>query len=253
MKSPLCYVGGKSKLSEMIVSMVPEHKTYVEVFCGASWVFFRKPESRCEIINDLDGDLVSLYRVLQNHLEEFLKQFKFLFTSREWWNDWKNQLNVSGLTDIQRAARYYYVQRQSFGGKVAGRTFGTGTEHRPRINFLRMEEELSEVHLRLTKTTIENLDYKEIVKRYDRPATFFYLDPPYYNCPVYKHNFYKKEDYIEMSAVLRNLAGKFVLSINDVPEMRQAFAGYKIKPITLQYTVSREGRGIGKELIVSNF
>jgi len=83
MNSPLLYIGGKSKLSETIIKMISPHQTYCEVFCGAAWVFFRKEVSKYEVINDLDSDLVTFYRVLQNHLEEFLKQFKWVLSSRE--------------------------------------------------------------------------------------------------------------------------------------------------------------------------
>jgi DNA adenine methylase len=81
--SPLAYIGGKSKLSKTIIEMMPAHKAYCEVFAGAAWVFFRKPPSKYEVINDLDSDLICFYRVLQNHLEEFLRQFKWLLASRE--------------------------------------------------------------------------------------------------------------------------------------------------------------------------
>jgi len=131
MDSPLCYIGGKSQLASQIIEKIPEHNSYIECFAGAAWVFFRKTPSKYEVINDRDGDLVSFYRVLQNHLEEFVKQFKWLVTSRQWWTEWNAQLETGGLTDIQRAARYYYVQRQCFGGRVRGRTFGTAPDHAP--------------------------------------------------------------------------------------------------------------------------
>ncbi|MCP3943934.1 MAG: DNA adenine methylase, partial [Desulfobacteraceae bacterium] len=151
MKSPLAYIGGKSKLSKQIVSLIPEHKIYCEVFSGGAWVFFRKPPSKVEVINDLDSDLISFYRVVQNHLEEFLKQFKWLLTSREMFKDWKDQLEARGLTDIQKAARYYYVQRLAFGGRVRNRSYGVQIDGRtPRINLLRLEEEMSAIHLRLS-------------------------------------------------------------------------------------------------------
>ena len=203
MNSPLCYIGGKSKLSAIISGMLPKHKSYCEVFAGAAWVFFKKEPSRYEVLNDKDGDLVSFYRVLQNHLEEFLRQFKWLLSSHEWWDDWTRQISAGGLTDIQRAARYYYIQRQSFGGKVAGRTWGAPKEHAPRINLLRMEEELSGVHLRLSRVTIENMNWPDFVLRYNKPETFFYLDPPYYKMPFYKHNFYKLDDFVLLGEAMK--------------------------------------------------
>lgn len=253
MKSPLVYVGGKSILSKQIVKMIPDHDTYCEVFCGAGWVFFAKPQSRYEVINDLDSDLIDFYRVIQNHLEEFLKQFKWLLTSREWFDDWNNQLQGRGLTDIQRAARYYYVQRLAFGGRVHGRTYGVTHERPPRINLLRLEEELSDIHLRLARVSIENLSWDKFVIRYDRPGTFFYLDPPYYQSPCYKHNFYTIEDYIKIRDVMGSIKSSFMLSINDHPEIREVFKGLFIRPVTLNYSISKEKSTEGKELIITNY
>ena len=252
MDSPLAYVGGKSKLSEKIIEVMPEHNTYCEVFAGGAWVFFRKPIIKTEILNDLDGDLVTFFRVLQNHLEEFLKQFKWLLTSREWFYDWKDQLEGRGLTDIQKAARYYYLQRQCFGGKVKDRSFGVDAEGPPRINLLRMEEELSAVHIRLSKVTIENLDWKKFILRYDRPGTFFYLDPPYYSKPVYKYNFKGIEDYRELAKTLLGIKGKFILSINDHPGIRETFKPFLIRPVELKYSINRDGLTDAKELLISN-
>ena len=114
MNSPLPYIGGKSKLSDTIIKMIPKHQAYCEVFAGAAWVFFRKEPSKYETINDLDSELVTFYRVLQNHIEEFMKQFKWVLSSREWFEDWKRQQEAGGLTDIQKAARYYYLQRREY-------------------------------------------------------------------------------------------------------------------------------------------
>lgn len=253
MNSPLAYIGGKSRLSQAIIGMIPDHETYVEAFAGALWVFFRKEPSHFEVVNDLDGELVTFYRVLQHHLEEFLKQFKWLLSSRTWFEDWKRQQEAGGLTDIQKAARYYYLQRHAFGGRVKGRTFGAGAEYTPRINLVRMEEELSEVHLRLSRVTIENLPYQEILKRYDKVTTFFYLDPPYYKAPFYNHNMTGVEDYHALAGILSSIQGRFILSINDLPEMREIFKEFHFQKILLSYSVNNCGNTIGKELIISNF
>lgn len=252
MKSPLAYVGGKSILSSRIIPLIPDHKTYCEVFAGGGWVFFRKELSKFEIINDLDSDLIAFYRVLQNHLEEFLRQFKWLLTSREVFDDWNSQLKGRGLTDIQKAARYYYVQRNCFGGKVKDRSFGVSLEKKPRINLVRMEEELSEVHLRLSHVVIENLSWEEFIKRYDREETFFYLDPPYYKKPCYKHNLNSIDDYVRINDVLKAIKGSFILSINDHPEIRNVFQGFNILPVSLNYSIAKKETIQGKELIISN-
>jgi len=253
MRSPLAYIGGKSKLSETIIEMFPDHKAYCEVFAGAGWVFFRKEPSKYETINDLDSDLITFYRVLQNHLEEFLRQFKWVLSSREWFEDWKRQLPAGGLTDIQLAARYYYLQRHAFGGRVRSRVFGVAQMRRPRINLLRIEEELSEVHLRLAQVTIENLPWQDFVRRYDKPGTLFYLDPPYYKAPYYKHNLIKIDDYQELADMLAKIKAKFILSINDHQEIKEVFKGFNARPVSLKYSVKRESLTEGKELLISNF
>ena len=252
MNSPLAYIGGKSKLSKQIISLVPDHKVYCEVFSGAAWVFFRKPPSQVEVINDLDSELIAFYRVVQNHLEEFLRQFRWLLTSREWFRDWQNQLGAGGLTDIQKAARYYYVQRLAFGGKVKGRTYGVELDGRsPRINILRLEEEMSAIHLRLAHVRVENLTWQELINRYDRAETFFYCDPPYYQCPDYKHNFVLK-DFLEIADVLKGIQGRFMLSINDHPEIREIFKCFHRKSVSLLYTVGNQPTK-AQELIYSNY
>jgi len=252
MNSPLAYIGGKSRLSETIIKMMPDHQAYCEVFAGAAWVFFRKEPAKFETINDLDSDLIIFYRVLQNHLEEFLRQFKWILCSREWFEDWKRQQEAGGLTDIQKAARYYYLQRHSFAGMVKTRHFGAGPLRRPKVNLLRLEEELSEVHIRLARVVIENLPWQEFVKRYDREQTFFYVDPPYYKAPYYKHNMDLK-DYQEMAKILAGIKAKFILSINDHQEMREVFEGFKIKPVTLKYSAPRGKQAKGKELLITNY
>ena len=159
---------------------------------------------------------------------------------------------AGGLTDIQRAARYYYLQRHAFAGKVRERTFGVGPVRRPRINLLRVEEELSEIHLRLARVTIENLPWQEFIKRYDRAEPFFYLDPPYFKAPYYRHNL-ELADYQEMAGILSGIKAKFILSINDTPEMRQIFEPFKVQPVKLKYSASKGSSTVGKELLVTNY
>jgi DNA adenine methylase len=172
--------------------------------------------------------------------------------SREWFEGWQRQQQAGGLTDIQRAALYYYLQRLCFGGRVKKRTFGLGPLRRPRINLLRLEEELSEVHLRLATVTIENLPWYEFIKRYDRPRTLFYLDPPYYKAPWYDHNL-ELEDYFEMASILAKVRSRFILNINDHPEIRKTFHQFNIDPVRLKYTVGKDNSKVGKELLVTNF
>jgi DNA adenine methylase len=253
MHSPLPWLGGKSRLAERIVKLIPTHDHYAECFAGAGWVFFRKPESRYESINDINSDLISFYRCVQNHLEEFCRQFKWLLSSREFFDDFRSQMKGRGLTDIQRAARFYYLQRQAFGGKLDG-VFGVDHQALPKVNLLRIEEELSQVHLRLTRVRIENLPWAEHLRRYDGPRTFFYLDPPYYGGERdYGKGVFDRDDYARMAQALAGIKGRFLLSINDVPEIRETFAGFGMREVETTYSVCREEKQRVRELLVMNY
>ena len=111
---------------------------------------------------------------------------------------------------------------------------------------------MSAVPLRFSRIHIEHLSWQEFVKRYDRLQTFFYMDPPYYLAPYYKHNM-DLPDYEEMASLLAGIQGKFLLSINDTPEMREVFQAFTVEPVTLRYTVAREAATTGKELLIRNF
>ena len=168
------WIGGKRRLAELLLSRFPAHTCYVEVFAGGAAVYFARNPAEVEVLNDVNGDLVNLYRVVTHHLEEFVRQFKWALTSRQVFK-WLQETRPETLTDVQRAARFFYLQQQSFGGKVAGQSFGTATTA-PAINLLRIEENLSAAHLRLAGGTyVENLDWASCIDRYDRAHTLFYL------------------------------------------------------------------------------
>lgn len=249
------WLGGKSRLAKQIIEAIPAHTCYTEVFCGAAWVLFRKPESEVEVINDYSRDVANLYRILQNHLDEFMRQFRFQLVSRDEWNR-LNSVPPETLTDIQRAAQFYYLQKMSFGGKVSGRVFGTATTARPRLNLIqqRLEEELSNAHLRLARVMVENLSYSDCIRRYDRPHTFFYVDPPYYNCENdYGKGMFVKSDFGRISDQLSGISGKFLLSLNDTPEIRDVFRKFDIYPVNTTYTTGSKGPKKVTELLIRNY
>lgn len=236
--------GGKRRLIKHLYPHFPRHETYVEAFAGgAAALLLRPAPAPLEVLNDINGDLVCLYRVVQHHLEEFCRQFKWALISRKLF-EWMDMTRPETLTDIQRAARFYYLQKLAFGGKVDGRNFGVvATGSGPRLNLMRIEEELSMAHVRLANVVIESLPWNECVERYDRPATLFYLDPPYYETEGYGVDFPFAE-YERMASLMRGLQGKAVVSINDHPAIREVFAGFDLVPLQLAYTIGgADGRG----------
>lgn len=258
-KSPISWVGGKSLLAEQIVRRLPEHQCYAEVFGGAAWVLFRKSPSKSEVLNDINVDLVTLYRVIQHHLEEFVRCFKHMLIARDEF-DRLMRVEPDTVTDIWRAARFFYLVQTSFGSKIKRPTFGYSTTGHPRINLLRIEETLSDAHLRLAQVWIERLAYYEFITRYDRPHTLFYIDPPYFRCEdYYGDGIFSRDDFVRLAELLKSIQGRFIMSINDAPEIREWFSGFRIEEVKTRYSVARAGSGkAGKgkpvtELLVMNY
>ncbi|KAF1043076.1 MAG: Modification methylase DpnIIA [Herbaspirillum frisingense] len=242
------WLGGKRRLADIIIPRFPTHTCYVEVFAGGAALYFLRPPAKVEVINDINGDLVNLYRVIKVHLEEFIHQFKWALSSREIFK-WAQDTPPETLTDIQRAARFYYLQQCCFGGKVEGQTWGTSTTAPP-VNLLRIEENLSAAHLRLATARIERLDWAECIWRYDRPHTLFYLDPPYLETEGYGVPF-ALDQYERMASLMRSMQGKAILSINDHPTIREIFAGMQLEELSIDYTVGGGGNAVKRgELII---
>lgn len=237
------WIGGKRRLADRIFPFFPRHTCYVEAFAGGAALFFlRAVPAEVEVLNDVNGELVNLYRVVQHHLEEFVRQFKWALTSRTVF-EWLKMTRPETLTDIQRAARFYYLQQAAFGAKVQDQSFGTATTSPPGLNLLRLEETLSAAHLRLARAYVENLTWHACIERYDRPHTFFYLDPPYWETEGYGVEF-GWEEYERLATVLGQLKGKAIISLNDHPAIRKLFAAFHVERTDIRYTV---GGGAGTE------
>ena len=234
------WIGGKRRLSQTLLARFPPHTCYVEVFAGGAALFFlRETPAKVEVINDINGELVNLYRVVQRHLEEFVRQFKWALSSREVFK-WMQATPPVVLTDIQRAARFFYLQQLAFGGKVQGQTFGTATTAPP-VNLLRIEEKLSEAHLRLAGAFIEQLAWDACIDKYDRPHTFHFIDPPYWQTEGYGVPF-EWPEYERLAARIGALKGKAIVTLNDHPDVRRAFAAYRMERVGIDYTIGGGAR-----------
>ena len=230
------WIGGKRRLAPLLLERFPAHTCHVEPFCGAAALFFAKDErSKVEVLNDINGDLVRLYRCLQHHLEEFVRQFRWALVSRAMF-DWTRSTPPETLTDIQRAARFYYLQKLTFGGKLESQTFGTATTSPARLNLLRIEEELSAAHLRLAGVTVEHLPWQDCVRRYDRPHTLFFMDPPYWQTAGYGVGF-GWDQYEQLAEQLASLKGRAIVTLNDHSDVRRAFAAFQQERVDISYTV----------------
>lgn len=250
---PAGYIGGKRRLANVIATRIAAipHELYAEAFVGMGGVFFRRHAApKGEVINDRNGEVVNLFRILQRHYPQFMDTLRFQIASRREFERLKAS-DPATLTDLERAGRFLYLQRLAFGGKVAGQNFGVTYEGGARFNILKLAPLLEAVHERLCGVVIENLDWAEFIDRYDRPGTLFYLDPPYFGSEDdYGVGLFPRDDFARLARRLKRLKGRFLMSINDVPEIRETFKGFAFEEVELLYSVAG-GKGTkARELIV---
>lgn len=242
--------GGKRALAKRIGERIEavEHVRYVEPFVGMGGVFFRRrARPKLEVINDINRDVVNLFRILQRHYQQFLDQLKFQTYSRAEFERLK-ATDPTTLTDLECAARFLYMQVTSFGGM--GSQFGVDYA-RPRWNLTKIVPLLEDVHERLAGVMIERLSYADCITKYDsRPGTLFYCDPPYWGCTDdYGKDIFSPVDFERLSDLLSGLQGRFILSINDTAETRALFDRFEIEEVTLNYRLSGKATP-ARELLV---
>src|SRR5579864_3714942 len=251
MVGPLAYLGGKNRVAQKIIALIPEHTCYIEPFCGGAQVFFHKEPSQVEILNDLDEEVFNFLRVCQLHQQELVRYLEFCMVSRKWFELFQKQ-DPKMLSDVQRAARFFYLQKNCYGGLINRKNFAVSVQDGSNYNPYRIPMVLHLAHERLLQVQLECLPYQEILRKYDRPTTFFYLDPPYFGRPYCKFNF-EEQDYIELAGLLKELKGRFLLSLNDTPEIREIFADFKIHGLTFSYSSQRKAGKLYKEVLISNY
>ena len=250
MNSFIAWVGGKKLLRKIISDKFPEKfDKYVEVFGGAGWVLFYKDKyAKTEVYNDINSDLVNLFKCVKYHPEAIEKELELSLNSRQIFNEYRNQMDCIGLTDIQRAVRYLYLIKSSYGARVS--TYGT----RPRD--ISNTEFLKDVRKRLSRVVIENKSFEKIISAYDNEGTLFYLDPPYHNTEnMYDTGdfIFDEEQHIKLRDMLKNIKGKFVLSYNDDEFIRELYKDFKIEAIERQNNLSLNSGSRFKELIITNY
>ncbi|OPY18533.1 MAG: D12 class N6 adenine-specific DNA methyltransferase [Syntrophus sp. PtaB.Bin075] len=151
--------------------------------------------------------------------------------------------------------RFYYLLKLGYAARIKDPSFSIATTSKPRLNLLRIEEELSAIHLRLSRVYIENKNYTEVFPRFDKPDTFFYIDPPYYGCEdYYGKGVFDQTDFVKLRNILAGISGRFILSINDVDHIRELFDGFHIETVETSYSASGANRKKRvTELLIMNY
>lgn len=219
----MSWIGGKKALRELIVSSFPlYYERYIEVFGGGGWVLFHKPPGNdFEVYNDFNGLLTNLFRCVREKPEELMEALYFVLNSREDFARVKDALSIgSPESDVIKASHFYQLIRYSY---ASGLTSFGSQPHDMWVNFPLIEQ----AHRRLSKVVIENKDFEKLIGQYDRPISFFYLDPPYFETEKYYKNVgeggFQERDHIRLRDTLMSIEGKFLLSYNDCEYIRDLY------------------------------
>jgi len=255
LRAPFAWVGGKSKLADDIVAMIPEHRLYVEVFGGALNVLYRKPVPKsarhAEVANDINGDLVNLHRQIRANPQTLSWYLNRLLISREIFYDIYHG-RMKPRNNIERAAFYYYLLTQSFGAK--GSTFAMNAKSRRPKDIYRSFNQWAN---RLKFVTIENMSFDKLITTYDKPDAFFYCDPPYVDTESYyqKTGGFGEAEHRKLAELLHNVQGKFLLSYNDCDLVRELYSDLNIRTTReISYTLNgaRAKKGV-QEVFITNY
>jgi DNA adenine methylase len=249
------YIGGKRKLSRVIcraLDRIP-HSSYCEVFMGMGGIFLRRTRTpQAEFINDYSEDVSTFFRILQRHYVAFMDMLRFQLSTRA---GFERLLRVDPTTqtDLERAARFLYLQRLSYGGKVTGRSFGVDPTGASGFNVSKIGPLLESIHERLTSVTIERLTWSVFIAKYDHDDALFYLDPPYYGCEGdYGKELFDRAEFPKMAAQLAEVKGKFLLSLNDHPDVREIFKAFSMVGVDVTYSITKGAPVGAQEVIISN-
>lgn len=241
------YLGGKSRVAAKLIARFPAHRCYAEVFAGGLSVLLRKPPSPVEVVNDFDSELIHLYKMVKFRLGEFLDGVDRIPISRELFEDWLHQ-DPTYLNDVYRAVRKLYIIRLSFGAQAE--TFGVDPSAPRRLDVRLWIEQWWE---RTCRVTFECLDAVHFIARYDRPDTFFYIDPPYLGKDWYTQKFGGAERHTALRDQLAVCRGTWLFSHHDTPEIRALYRAFNIAKLPVPYSIAKGIKQVSKELIISNY
>lgn len=239
--------GGKSRMLKHLLPIIDSipHKVYVEPFCGGAAVLVAKKPSEHEVINDIDGDLINLYKQVKYHLPALVHELRLVVDSRQLFADAKQQ---PGVTEIQRAASYAYRNFYSFGGD--NDSYGV-----KRIGFTTQRyllRKMVAMHKRLNRVSVEHLSWERCLALYDCPAALHFCDPPYTVGDVRAYAAWGASDVARLREALTRLKGAWIVTLNDCEANRAVFKGCTIKAVTTAASMAQSrkpGRRFGEIII----
>jgi len=259
----LPYYGGKYEMSKTLIPLIPPHERYFEVFAGGLSMFFRKSKAKWNVLNDIDRNIVNLYLCVIEKYDELVHYLFWIPKSRDLFVNYRDEIKAEKefeIPDPYQAAKYFYSVRYSF-NKLIHTPFAMNKDLNK--NF---DSELEYSRKFIGGSTIENLDFEELVRRYKpRKGDFWYLDPPYFIATEkaeqkrdYYMNTFNAEDHIRMKDAVDKIhegGAKFMVSYDHREEVYELYKDYNIKTINIKYAgATDQHRSVKrKEYVISNY
>lgn len=227
-RTVLKWPGGKGRLLHHLLPLITPCECYVEVFGGAASLLFAREPNGVEVYNDTSRELVNLFRIVKHHHCALVRELEFNINSRTDFNWMRGQ---PGVTDIQRAASFLFLNQLSFGGD--GSSFGVQRKSGggAATNLSNVLERVHELKARLAKVIVEEKDWRDCIKVYDSPGTFFFLDPPYVGGSQRAYKSWTLNQVSELLQALRGIRGSWLLTMNDSKATREIFQGCKVRAV----------------------
>lgn len=261
-KSLINWYGGKAKLARQIISIMPEHEHYVEVFMGGGAVFFQKPKAKLNTINDLNSNLINLYIQVRDHHEELMEKCYWTLRSREEYRKFYKlyQNDFKGVDDITRAMMYLFLVQSSFSSQLQAGYSASVSANSASFN-LEILEKIKMAREKLDGVVIENLSFEKLIEKFNRETTtpLLYIDPPYYiTCQQKGKKYYEKimsvHQHEILCAVLTKYKYPWILSYDDLPEVVNMYKDFNIFRINVKYSAGKVGKNRQiDELLITNF
>lgn len=246
---PFCRQGNKYPIRNIIIPLIPPHKRYVELFAGSGAIFYNKEKAEQNILNDLDKNTISNFRLLQKAPLDPAKynQPKSLQAIKHFFDHHGDSIQdrlilekirtCSGFSSkpVEKSKQIYQVR-----------------------SIDRVLKLLGEYKEKLKGVKYENKDYEAVVKKYDNADTFFFIDPPYENtAKSFGYAESSEFDFERLRDVLSKIKGKFLMTINDSKRIRDLYRQFHIKPIKVPNAWSHKGNSkqgaFRPELIITNY
>lgn len=257
LKTPITYYGGKQTMLSMLLPLVPQHKVYTEAFVGGGALFWAKPKATLEVVNDINQMLVTFYRVCQTNYKELERMVKSTLHSRKLHRHaYVIYTNPELFSDLQIAWAVWVLSTQGFSGQLAASWGYDKSNQTVCKKITNKKREFTDLIMqRMEGVQVECTDAAKVIRIFDSPDTFHYVDPPYYNSACGHYDGYTEGEYRQLLETLAGVKGKFLLSSYPsapLDEFVQAHGWHQLK-VNKRIAVSGAAKGTKTEVLTANY